>query len=672
MAIYHFAMQNISANKGKTAIASASYRSGQELYSEKEGRRYLYKRSVKPETFILVPENAPEWASDRNRLWNEVEAVETSKNSRYAKEINLALPIELSEDEQKEMLLKYCKENFSDKGMVADIAIHRDHDDNPHAHIMLTNRPFNEDGSWGVKSTKVYINDENGNPIILPSGYRKSRKEYTTNWDNKETLNSWRKNWAIAINQSLKLKGIDEEVSHLSYDEQGIDKVATRHEGYGKKGQENKEYNDEVKELNKLKDKLKTKEIELKTNHEFNLLTKEFTEKESERIKELSKSLKTYIDIENIADKKRMINNWKTSVIGKEFLGQEQVENLKIIGNQEKAIDEADKIILNASKRLINKYYPYLETDKMMDVELKNIAQVTIDNKEPLSRDEIEDKIKDFRPDLLEKEVIEISKRPYISYLNLKEQERNTLERLTGILNKHGRTIENMAKVDDIKSFYGKDFSYIQNLTKDLTRFKLVEKTIHKFYDNYFDKVFPNNETSQLDITEKDKIYRLISYVNPDYRELSLSEINDWVDKLPTQFTHEERLEGLEVLEGRSFKSLVKNPNLKRVLSDYSLQVIFLEECKDDKGISKDRIDKIANNINDERRQTVEEKKELSSEYKNIVYKPDSLSNRISRFIETSLFSLFSSDQIEIERKKRQSKLKQLQKNQQKQGSRYR
>ena len=104
MAIYHFAMQNISASNGKTAIASASYRSGQELYSEKEGRRYLYKRSVKPETFILVPENAPDWATDRNRLWNEVEAIEKAKNSRYAKEINLALPIELSEDEQKEML----------------------------------------------------------------------------------------------------------------------------------------------------------------------------------------------------------------------------------------------------------------------------------------------------------------------------------------------------------------------------------------------------------------------------------------------------------------------------------------------------------------------------------------------------------------------------------------
>ena len=140
MAIYHFAMQNISANKGKSAISSASYRSGEELYSEKEGKKYLYKRDVKPETFILVPKNAPKWATDRNRLWNEVEKIEKAKNSRYAKEINLALPIELSEEEQKEMLLKYCKENFSDNGMVANIAIHRDHDENPHAHIIYSDR----------------------------------------------------------------------------------------------------------------------------------------------------------------------------------------------------------------------------------------------------------------------------------------------------------------------------------------------------------------------------------------------------------------------------------------------------------------------------------------------------------------------------------------------------
>ncbi len=75
----------------------------------------------------------------------------------------MALPIELSVDEQKELLTKYVQENFVDQGMVADVAIHRDHPDNPHAHVMLTNRPFNPDGTWGQKTKTEYILDSHGN-----------------------------------------------------------------------------------------------------------------------------------------------------------------------------------------------------------------------------------------------------------------------------------------------------------------------------------------------------------------------------------------------------------------------------------------------------------------------------------------------------------------------------
>ncbi|MDM5142970.1 Mobilization protein A [Lactococcus lactis] len=107
-----------------------------------------------PESFILLPENAPEWAKDRQKLWNEVEAVDRKVNSRYAKEFNVALPIELSEDEQKELLTEYVLKTFVDKGMVADIAIHRDKDGNPHAHVMLTNRPFNADEAGDKKQKK--------------------------------------------------------------------------------------------------------------------------------------------------------------------------------------------------------------------------------------------------------------------------------------------------------------------------------------------------------------------------------------------------------------------------------------------------------------------------------------------------------------------------------------
>ena len=151
MAIMHLSFQNISSGSGRSAIASASYRSGEKLFSEKEDRNYFYSRDIKPETFILVPNNAPEWARDRERLWNEVESVENKANSRYAKEFNVALPIELSDDEQRELLTKYVQENFVESGMVADVAIHRDHKGNPHAHALLTNRPFNPVGTWGIK-----------------------------------------------------------------------------------------------------------------------------------------------------------------------------------------------------------------------------------------------------------------------------------------------------------------------------------------------------------------------------------------------------------------------------------------------------------------------------------------------------------------------------------------
>lgn len=154
-------VQKSVEEKGRSAIASAAYRSGEKLFDDKEGRHYFYARSVMPESFILTPKNAPAWASDREQLWNEVERKDRRANSRYAKEFNVALPVELIEDEQKELLTKYVQENFVDEGMVADVAIHRDHPDNPHAHVKLTNRPFNSDGTWGIKSKKQYILDEN-------------------------------------------------------------------------------------------------------------------------------------------------------------------------------------------------------------------------------------------------------------------------------------------------------------------------------------------------------------------------------------------------------------------------------------------------------------------------------------------------------------------------------
>ena len=289
MAIFHMSFSNISAGKGRSAIASAAYRSGEKLFDDKEGRNYFYARTVMPESFILTPQNAPEWASDREQLWNEVEKKDRKSNSRYAKEFNVALPVELNEDEQKELLTKYVQENFVDQGMVADVAIHRDHPDNPHAHVMLTNRPFNPDGTWGLKSKRENILDENGNKIYTGnSRFPKSRKVWLVDWDKKEKIDQWRHNWAVSVNQVLEQKNTPDRISEKSFADQGIDEVATQHEGINSKRHERKEFNQQVKEQRRAQAKYHNLDQKIRNHEHFDALTDELSFSEKHTIRDLS------------------------------------------------------------------------------------------------------------------------------------------------------------------------------------------------------------------------------------------------------------------------------------------------------------------------------------------------------------------------------------------------
>ena len=151
MAIYHLSMQIISRSKGQSAVASASYRSGEKLVDERTSETKFYVRDVQPETMILAPSNSPDWVQDRNSLWNEVEKIEKRKDSQLAREMNIALPKELSNEQQKELISNFVQSEFVDKGMIADVAIHRDDKENPHAHVMLTMRTIDENG-FGKKN----------------------------------------------------------------------------------------------------------------------------------------------------------------------------------------------------------------------------------------------------------------------------------------------------------------------------------------------------------------------------------------------------------------------------------------------------------------------------------------------------------------------------------------
>lgn len=232
MAIYHLSIKIISRGKGKSAVAASAYRSGETIKNEYDGIVHDFTRkSGIAHTEILLPQNAPQEFSNRSVLWNSVEKIEKSKNSQLAREIEIALPKELNREKQIELVREYVKENFVKVGMCADIALHDKNDGNPHAHILLTMRPLNEDKTWGAKSKKEYILDENGEKVKLKNGNYKTRKINTTDWNEQDKAEEWRKSWADITNKYLEENSIQEKVDHRSYQRQGIEQIPTIHLG---------------------------------------------------------------------------------------------------------------------------------------------------------------------------------------------------------------------------------------------------------------------------------------------------------------------------------------------------------------------------------------------------------------------------------------------------------
>ena len=232
MAIYHLCIKIISRGKGKSAVAASAYRSGEKIKNEYDGVVHDFTRKGGiAHTEILLPQNAPQEFSDRGTLWNSVEKIEKSKNSQLAREIEIALPKELDREKQINLVREYVKENFVKVGMCADIALHDKNDGNPHCHILLTMRPLNEDTTWGAKSKKEYILDENGEKVKLKNGNYKTRKINTTDWNEQYKAEEWRKAWADITNKYLEENSIQDKVDHRSYQRQGIEQIPTIHMG---------------------------------------------------------------------------------------------------------------------------------------------------------------------------------------------------------------------------------------------------------------------------------------------------------------------------------------------------------------------------------------------------------------------------------------------------------
>ena len=298
MAIYHLEAKVISRSIGRSAVAASAYMSCSRIYNEYDGilHDYTRKQGLVYEQIFLPPQAPTEW-KDRSVLWNAVEGTEKTKDSRLAREFVVSLPVELDKEQNIALISEYVKDNFVADGMCADVCIHDTDGHNPHAHIMLTVRPLDENGKWQAKTQKEYLCVRNGEEkgftsaefktaqadgwekqypyfvgkkkVYLPlsqteaqgyervSKYPKSTRYGRQNpisecWNSEEQLQIWRKKWADIANKHLALAKSESRIDHRSHKTRGIDEQPTIYEGISARIIEKKGGVSERCELNRL------------------------------------------------------------------------------------------------------------------------------------------------------------------------------------------------------------------------------------------------------------------------------------------------------------------------------------------------------------------------------------------------------------------------------------
>lgn len=218
MPIYHFSVKNIARNRPKTrkdreneaqglpvaeksprsVIAAAAYRAGQRLVDEVTGKVYDYTKKTGVElTEIITPDNAPFWIGDRASLWNAVEQANWRKNARFAKDITIALPKEISDEAKIQLVRDFVTTEVVQRfQLVADVCYHKFASSNPHVHVLIPIR------------------------VALAEGFGDRVKEI----EQRRTIYELRIAWTAYCNKYLKQAGVRERIDHRRLEAQGIDR----------------------------------------------------------------------------------------------------------------------------------------------------------------------------------------------------------------------------------------------------------------------------------------------------------------------------------------------------------------------------------------------------------------------------------------------------------------
>lgn len=235
MAMYHMRVKFVKRSEGRSSVAAAAYRACERLTDERADVTHDYTRKgALDHSEIMLPDGLPERLADRGTLWNTIETTLTHPRAQPAFEVEVALPRELTREQCVELVRRFAQEQFVNQGLVVDVAIHRpiaaDGGEHPHAHMLITTRRFNEDGSIGKAAR-----DMQDNPKLLQKVYeleQEGRIDEALLVAKGTNLARWREGWAAISNDFLSDSGSAARVDHRTLAAQRIDREATPNVGF--------------------------------------------------------------------------------------------------------------------------------------------------------------------------------------------------------------------------------------------------------------------------------------------------------------------------------------------------------------------------------------------------------------------------------------------------------
>jgi len=368
---------------------------------------------------------------------------------------------------------------------------------------------------------------------------------------------------------------------------------ATKHVGVNNQAQERAEYNELVKEQRSNLSRQENVGEKIVAERRLIALKEHMSFTEKGQIAKLGKELQTYIEIDQLRDKQRMLFNWKNSTFIKNAVGEDMTKAMQIIARQENALEEANELVNKVVDRVVDKVYPELDKDKFSKSELRQLIVETNSENRVFSDDELQDRMNDIRAFTINREVLTFTKRPYSSARLLQMQRRSTMNDMETILQKQGKTWQDLdnSKGKLIQEFTGEDRESLVRAVRKFAGIREMQRVVEAEYKKAIESTFKEVDYKALNLIEKERLYNLINYYNPNQKELSEAHIKVLTENPPRMFSTNDHVQGLKVLAGQEDIDNVKNKSLKRVLINGGTVQLFIGEASDDKAIPQDLIE---------------------------------------------------------------------------------